>query len=286
MPLSTLHLSTFAAVAEAGSFTRAADTLACVQSAVTSRIAALEREVGGALFVRSRSGVTLTPRGERLAVHARRILALHALAEADCRGVEDGPTHLRLGAMESTAAARLPAVLQRVAAARSDLRLALTTGTTDELVRAVEGGRLEAAFVAAPVEGLALAARPVFEERLVAIAARSGPVPAVLIAFRHGCAYRAVGERWWRTTGRGPFDFAEIGSLDAMIGCAAAGMGVAVVPERVAEDSRHRPLLSVEPLPDPLGRATTLLVARRDLLELPALADALDLLCEAATAVG
>src|ERR1700749_2809218 len=70
------HLRTFAAVAERGSFSAAADALGISQPAVSQQIQALEREVGEPLIDRSGRGARLTERGEVVRRHAVRMLAL------------------------------------------------------------------------------------------------------------------------------------------------------------------------------------------------------------------
>src|SRR5947209_20571979 len=75
------QLRVFAAVAENLSFTRAAEKLFLTQSAVSHQIARLERGVGGALLDRHGRTVSLTPAGQEMALHARRVFT--ALAEAE-----------------------------------------------------------------------------------------------------------------------------------------------------------------------------------------------------------
>ena len=70
------QLRMFCAVAEQNSFTGAAEKVHCVQSNVTMRVKELETEVGQTLFVRQKSGVTLTAAGRTFLGYARRILQL------------------------------------------------------------------------------------------------------------------------------------------------------------------------------------------------------------------
>lgn len=73
------QLHTFVAAAESGSLTSAARALGMTQSAVSRRIAALEKEVGAALFRRTPDGVTLTPAGR---AYMRRIPAIRTAMRA------------------------------------------------------------------------------------------------------------------------------------------------------------------------------------------------------------
>ena len=76
--LEDTRLKIFMAVADEGSFTRAAYLMGITQPAVSQNIAELERETGRILFERGKGAVTLTPDGERFRVHADRILREHA----------------------------------------------------------------------------------------------------------------------------------------------------------------------------------------------------------------
>ena len=108
MDSETLRI--FAAVAAELSITRAAARLGRAPSNVTTRIQQLESDLGTELFVRTGKRLSLSPAGERLVDYGARMLAL----EDEARQVVSGGGHagvLRLGSMESTAAARLPLVL-------------------------------------------------------------------------------------------------------------------------------------------------------------------------------
>ena len=112
------HLTALAAVAEEGSFRRAATRLGYVQSAISEQIAALERIVGQQLVVRSRGAgaVELTDAGEVLLAHAHAILARVKAAEADLGALADGSAgSLRLGIYQSVGARIVPRLLPRYA---------------------------------------------------------------------------------------------------------------------------------------------------------------------------
>src|SRR5262249_29394693 len=100
MELSDLH--TFRTVARYGGITRAAAELNTVQSNVTTRIRALESEIGVPLFERHARGMTLTDAGRRLLPYAERLSALsrEALNVARDDGTPKGP--LAIGSMETT----------------------------------------------------------------------------------------------------------------------------------------------------------------------------------------
>lgn len=233
-------LQIFKTVVEEGGITNAARKLHRVPSNITTRIKQLEAEVGTPLFHRSRQRLHLAPNGELLLGYAARLIDLseearHAVAGTTPRGL------LKLGALESTAASRLPAVLAEFHRRYPDVRLELTTGTNDRLVTAVTERRLDAAFIAEPPSERELAHLPVFRERLIVISsADHPPITSVrdargesLIAFPNGCAYRRVLHRWLKRDNLSNLRVLELSSYHAIVACVAAGAGIALVPETV-----------------------------------------------------
>lgn len=107
------QLHTLVTVAEVGSLSAAAPRLGRSQSALSEQIRKLEEVCGSALFVRGKSGVSLTPAGERLLEHARRLLALNDVALRDMQGVLlAGDLHLAITDYFRPTA--LPAILKRL----------------------------------------------------------------------------------------------------------------------------------------------------------------------------
>ncbi len=168
--MNSTDLMVFATVAETGGIGRAAVRLNTVQSNVTGRIRALERALRVPLFHRGSRGVTLTRAGERLLPYALQVGRL--LAEAQhallAEGEPRGP--LRIGAMETTAALRLPGPLADFAACHPEVDIELETGPTELLIARVLDRRLEGAFVAGPVTQADLIGIPVLTEDLVLVA--------------------------------------------------------------------------------------------------------------------
>jgi len=262
--IDTRHLMTFRAIARSGSFTHAANELGCVQSNVTARIRKLEERLGVSLFERDGRATKLTKAGTRLETYAEQIVSLIEEAESVVADADGERTGLRLGALENTTATRLPALVKRLHERFPDAPLSLKTGTTDELVTAVLDRKADAAFVAGEVEHDALDSVEAFRETLVRVRPKDQDMPASLIAFRHGCSYRAQAEQWLRSVGKAPVPIIEMGTLDGMLGCVTAGVGFAVVPRISAENNSHRVGYEFEDLPAPFGDSRTNLIWRRD----------------------
>src|SRR3954470_17590197 len=237
-------IQTFAAVARTGGITRAAEELNTVQSNVTQRVKALEAEIGTPLFERHSRGMTLTGAGKRLLPYAQRMSALarEAVLAACDDGEPKGP--LSIGSMETTAAVRLPPLLADFHRRFPAVRLTLRTATTADLVAAVLDGSLDGAFVAGPIDHADLTSTIAFREELVLVSARrwsslaalragtpdSGPTALV---FRTGCTYRQRLEQVFSEFGWPSATRFELGTLDGMIGCVAADMGVTLLPRAV-----------------------------------------------------
>lgn len=253
----------FLAVYEQGGFSRAALALNTVQSNVTLRIRHLEDELQTRLFDRTADGARPTAEGRALHDYALRILQLTRDARTALSAVKERRT-LRLGSMETTAAVRLPGLLPAFHGAYPTVALSLTTGPTDMLVDKVLSGELDGAFVAGPVANSALRQSLAFTERLCLVAARDGgppPDPAdlpgkTLIVFRAGCSYRRTLEIFMEAQGGGG-PVMEFGSLDGILGCVAAGMGVSLLPESVAGSHRLSGQLHCVPAPAPFAEVAT-----------------------------
>lgn len=278
-------LETFLAVAESGSFTAAAGRLHCVQSNVTTRIRRLEGELGGPLFERGRGGARLTALGERLRGHAVELLARFEAAERDLREAAAGAAPLRLGAMETTAAMRLPRLLKALTHACPAAPVSLHTGPTAELLTLVWARKLEAAFVAGPVDPQRFRSRLAFRERLVQVTGGAGRDMGPLLAFKAGCSYRAVAQAWLRGLGRSDTPVMEMGTLDGILGCVEAGLGFAVVPEVSVAGARNAERLTTHPLPAPHAASETHLVWRYDAVPVTAQRALMELLETEAAAV-
>ncbi|MDP3650187.1 MAG: LysR substrate-binding domain-containing protein [Rhodoferax sp.] len=245
------------AVVEAGGISHAAKQLHRVQSNVTTRIRQLEDKLGVSLFSREGNRLQLLPAGQTLLNYAHRLLAL---ADEACGALHaTGPRGtLRLGAMESTAAVRLPVPLSAYVRQYPDVKLVLKTGNPQYLAKAVLAGELDGALVTRPMASGPLEACPVYSEELV-IVSRAGQafadpqnqgLPINLVAFEPGCPYRARFEAWLLERGNTPSQTIEITSYHAMLGCVAIGMGVSMVPRGVLSTFPDREQLHIHALPE------------------------------------
>jgi DNA-binding transcriptional LysR family regulator len=255
------HLAALQAIAEEGSFGRAAIRLGYTQSAVSQQLATLERLVGERLVERPGGPrpVTLTEAGSLLLRHAAAIVArLHA-AQADLQALSAGAAGaLRVGTYQSVGKHILPTVMRRFSAAWPLVELKLTEMSTDQdLVALVESGHLDLTFAdfrlwEGPFEDLHLLDDPyvLLVQAGTPLAKRRRP-PALeeiaelpLIGFRQ-CRSTQIVESQLRDGGLDPdyvFRSDDNGTVQAMVG---AGVGIALVP-RMTADLHDRATVAIE----------------------------------------
>jgi DNA-binding transcriptional LysR family regulator len=263
-------LTVFRTVVRAGGVTRAAQQLHRVQSNVTTRVKKLEEDLGTALFVREGRRLQLSAQGSVLLDYADRLLALadearEALRDSHPRGL------VRLGAMESTAAVRLPQAFTRLRARYPELSVELHTGDPKQLTDRVLGGDLDAALVAEPVTDARLERLTIYEEELIIVAPiNHRPIRSakdverrILLAFHPGCPHRSRLEQWFARANVSPDQIIEMGSYHAILGCAVAGMGIALMPKSVLDAYAERSRLSVHALTGRFHSVNTLLIWRK-----------------------
>jgi DNA-binding transcriptional LysR family regulator len=263
-------LQVFKTVAEAGGISAAAKRLHRVQSNVTTRIQSLEASLGRQLFIREKGRLHLSPAGRLFLAYVDQLLELAQRARSALSS--DVPSGLlKVGTLESTAASRLPPLLARYHRRYPEVRIELTTGTTDALVDAVLGRRIEAAFVAECKARPQLEILPAFTEELVLIAPRSHAqvrrpqdVSAdTIIGFPTGCTYRRLLQEWLASGNVSPERVLELGSYHAIVACVASGTGVAFAPRSVLATLPGTHDVAAYPLGPRKGKAVTSLIWRQ-----------------------
>jgi DNA-binding transcriptional LysR family regulator len=269
MDLTALEI--FKTVVEQGGVNKAAARLHRVPSNVTTRVKQLEHQLGIKLFVREGRKLTVSAEGKLLLTYANELLRLSSEATTALRnGKPRGK--LRIGALESTSAARLPPVLSKYHLLYPDVSIELVTGTSGALVSRVHDQDVEAAFVAEPFTTKGLESQLAFVEDVVLITPKSCPrvrTPddignLTVIAFSNGCSYRRRLEGWLGSAKIVPGRVMEFQSYHAIIACVAAGSGVAVVPRSVIGMTNAADGVVVSRLPAEVAKAKTQLVWRSD----------------------
>jgi DNA-binding transcriptional LysR family regulator len=146
------HLRTFVAIAETGSFTRAADVVHKTQSAVSMQIRRLEERIGKPVFVRDGRMSKLTEEGERLLCYARRLVRLNdetvaAFDDAELSGA------VRLGTPDDYADRFLPEVLARFSRSNPRVEVSVACEQSLDLIKQTRAGEIDLAIVTDCGEG-------------------------------------------------------------------------------------------------------------------------------------
>ena len=262
MQLKSLRM--FEAVCDSGNFGAAAQQLHTVQSNITAHIKKLEDEVGAQLLVRA-NPVFPTPAGHTLRRYAQHMLQSHdeALAQLQSHhtGLGQVKGALRLGSMETTAATRLPLLLSKLRQQHPGIDLELQVCPTASQLTELMTGRIDCAFINGAAPQSELLSWPLFKEELVLVSQQplaSFPTAdefsaSVFLAFRQGCSYRQRIELLMAAMGISAVRIMELGMLDTILGCVAAGMGYALLPRSLVESQQQRFDVHCMPLPAPFN---------------------------------
>jgi LysR family transcriptional regulator, cell division regulator len=274
MDLNELRI--FKAVAETGSVSRAAEQLNYVQSNVTARIRQMENRLNVTLFHRKSRGVALTPAGRVLLDYADRIIALVNEAERIVQEKEPLGGRLIIGALETTAAVRLPPVLAEYHRRFPAVDLRLVTGTALDLIGQILDFKLDGTFVDGAIDHPELEVEECFVEENVLIYARGEDSilrerPINILAFPIGCFYRKQLETWLHDSGLIPYRIMEFSTIETIIGCVSARMGITFLPRSVLGGHLASDKIAIHPLPADVAHVTTRFLRRRNSVEPKAL---------------
>ncbi|MGI9146995.1 MAG: LysR family transcriptional regulator [Chloroflexota bacterium] len=255
----------FQAVADAGSFSRAARALFLSQPAVTQHIHALEAELGVPLFDRLGRRTSLTPAGASLAQHVPEIVGMVRAAESAAReaGGEASRT-LRLGVSETLATYVLPPLLSDLQRRLPETELRLTVGDSAELLQALLNNEVELAFwLREPTVHPHLQQTSLLQEPLVWVLppddaqSRASGLPAQafpgrrLILRKRNSAARRVIQALLERDGAFPSDLLEMDNLEAIKRSVEVGFGISIAPRSAVVREHQAGTLSVVALDAP-----------------------------------
>ena len=239
------HLKIFTEVARQGSVTGAARKLYLTQPAVSLALRELEEHYGTRLFDRLGRGLQITDSGRRLLEYAGPLA--DAFEEME-RAMEDPDRagQIRIGSSLTIGACLLPGYLKALAAQRPGVRQKVLVDNSRRIEEAVEAGELDLGLVENQVDNPALACYPFLEDRLIALCgpehpfAQGQPVELgeflrqPLLVREHGSGTRELFESALRLAGGTAEPRMESVSNTALLLAAAAGLGLAVLTERLA----------------------------------------------------
>ena len=264
-----------------GSFSAAGQKLHLTQPAVSLQIRELETRLGVRLIERMGKRAYATPAGQELIEHARRLALDAEQALAAMRRHREGWLgRVRLGTSVAVCTYLLPPVLAALRRAHSDLEVAITIGTTENVISRILDNDLDIGVVTMPVkEHPALEIGPLREDPMMAFfpgGERGLPKQATAqyLAQRNlilnqplSQTYKVIA-RWFETAGVALRPIMELGNTEAIKTLVAAGVGVGILPLE-----RKRGILvygktQVRPLQPPLMRQLGIVRRREKQMEL------------------
>lgn len=274
--LDLRHLLALEAVATEGTFGRAAARLGYTQSAVSQQIAALERLLGGAVFDRPGGPrrVELTPLGEVVLDHARSVLARVDAALEDIERFRAGTAgRVDVGTFQSVSTGLLPAVVQRIRAARPSVEIRLfESDADDELQEQLDSGLLDLCFLVGEVDPARFDSVVLLTDPFVLVARpgefEPGPVPITaldgrpFIGQQYTSSCQRLNEAGLAAGGLDPQYVFRTNDNTAVAAMVDAGMGVAVLPLLCVDPASTR--VRVHPLDPPIPDRVISLAWRRD----------------------
>ena len=258
--MTLAQLQSFVLVARHGSVKAAAAELEVTEPAVSVAVAALRRELGDELFVRSGRGIALTPGGRRLAALAGEILGLAEQARRSVADSPDDPRRIHVVAT-SLVAEHVGPLIDMFTAQEEGLEVTVESVPGAAFADLLEHRRADVALGPhpGPERAATIASAPFLRCRLIIVAAPGHP-----LAGRRAIAPAALaGERWllgqpdtdastatglfFARNGLEPAEIATYSSHAAAIAAAAAGEGVVLtLSHSVVEEIRRRALVRLD----------------------------------------
>ncbi|PEQ14247.1 transcriptional regulator [Novosphingobium sp. PC22D] len=231
----------FLAVAETGTFSRAAVRVSVTQPTLSAGIAKLERELGARLFDRTRQGVALTPAGSRFLVRARRIAAEYEHALVELGEVTD-PTLLRIGVLGTIPSALVERLLAAHRALGSGEALEMIDGSERDIAERLERGRLDLAWTVIRPHQARFAPEELARERYMMVLPADHPLAgeeAVMaeqlardrMALRRHCEALPEINRFFVARGVRPRFVLKTTSDERVLAVVRSGAGVGMMPE-------------------------------------------------------
>jgi DNA-binding transcriptional LysR family regulator len=243
-------LKTFDVVASMMSFNRAATLLHCTQSTVSAQIKSLEDDLGTAVFERLGRRIVLTPAGEELQRHVRRLLSYEHDIRAAVKEVGETVGLISLRVPQSVVDQHLPRILRRFCAAQPRVGFDVSNCGYYHLPEELRTGQIDAGFILAmPVESADLCSKEVLLESMAYVAPPKSELAKrtnltihdlagrTLLWPKHDCAYRMKLQQELVAAHVETAAVLELNSVTAVLQCVREGIGLALLPERVvAED--------------------------------------------------
>jgi LysR family hydrogen peroxide-inducible transcriptional activator len=258
-------------------FSRAAEKLHIAQPSLSQQIAKLEKELGIELFHRTTNSVEPTYAGEVFAAKAQQILDLVGQLESEMNDMSNlRKGKLTVGTLPLTGAHILPLVLPEFAKRHPGIEVNLVEDTTANLEQFTATGRVDFSLLTLPISEPSLEAIPYAEEeiRLAVpkqhqLAREKEPIPVAalrkeaFIVLKKGNGFRKIAQTICEEAGFEPQIVFESSNIETVKSLVAAGMGIAFIPDMIAESKSGRYIPVYKKLTDPVPTRTLVVAKRR-----------------------
>ncbi len=257
--MDLVHLRYFRTIAEIGSLTAAARKLGVTQPTLTSAVKKLEDYLGSTLLLRNARGVTVTPTGAALAAAAWQVFTVLDDAEQRIRGLEHSEVgEFAIGCHESLGAYFLPAFMRNFLEHAAGIELRVWNGTSAEVREAVLRREIHFGLVVEPTPHDELVLVDAFPDAVAVVGRRdrvgAGGVARAHELLRAGPLVHAARVDQCRkiVDALGALDLLPTrviatGDLELTKSLVLAGVGVGILPRRVADYGRSGELVVLDP---------------------------------------
>ena len=170
------ELETFLAIADLGSFSKAAEQLSLAQPSISNRVQRLERAVRSRLFERTTRAVVLTPAGERLRARVEPIMhSLHAVLDEFCSEADARGQAVVVATTPMLAALLLPPIINRFSSTHPAIRVELQDQITAQLASDIRSERVDFAVLARRRPGEGVDFEKVATDRFMVVGPKGHP---------------------------------------------------------------------------------------------------------------
>ncbi|MCI8729338.1 MAG: LysR family transcriptional regulator [Clostridia bacterium] len=238
----------FYVVAKSGSITKAAQELFISQPAVSQSIKQLETQIGGRLFVRTSKGMELTYEGKIIFEYIEQANVLIGIAEKKFSQLKELTYgEIKIGASDTVTKHFLLKYIRKFIEKYPDVNVNITNRTTFETLNLLKAGKVDIAFINGPIgdeyveESVCEAVNDIFVASENAVRDIKRPLTMrelaerKLIMLEKGSNTRKVIDKSFQDNGVTLSPTLELASIDLMADMAVAGLGIACVPDFVAE---------------------------------------------------
>lgn len=237
------ELETFLAVAELGSFSKAAERLSLAQPSITNRVQRLERDLRTRLFERTTRAVTLTPEGARLRDRVGPVMrSLQSIIDDFCEQADTRSQMVVVAATPMLAFVLMPPIISRFTKANPAVQVELQDQVTERLPSDIRAGRVDFAVAARQPTAEGITFEPVTEDPFEIIGPRghpalgSGPISlatlascSLLILGAHQAHFNELAARA-AEQGHTLHAVRTVKNVSTLLGLVAAGLGLTMLP--------------------------------------------------------